>query len=1195
MPNKLKNLALALIGFLIFSNNSIASGIPITGTGFGEQAGLLHFDYKTAERPSGTADDSRFDDPAFYIGPRKQFYIPPADDDFTGPGNPNFVANISIEAADCTAFDCLLKGFIWSDTIGWIALDGEMISNEIPNPADYPPQMYPRIKTTGALTGYAWNEYTGWIRLSDDDSGTTTPAGSQNLNDWGAWLDLSSEIIVDDRGTPDDITDDIVMGRPFHGYIWSEHIGWIKFKKEAGDIFDFDFGAFSSWFPDDTPPEILGADPVWFAVGVNTGYISGGEPRTVIWEDAVGDPDSGINLTLSKVFINRISTGCVEPLAQAVRLYPSFTNRRNATLYIPNIGNVQGVDTGFCKYRFDAKIVNNRGLATYIGNMCNVQDNATSCNALGECDWDGTSCDFITPPVAQNAISVYVRAGDYNANESDVTLPSDSAIADGEDSVTYDITLKDLAQNPILDVDCRTEYAGCPGREVTVKARLFNQLVYDLTQVIPNEPYPTPVKYNNIPLAANSADPEYLGDKEWEVEVDDFNLVYPLEITSYAPNSTYIPSTGLTLDYLFEVLEVNYEIIDDPLPPVSTEALETPGGTYIGLLDLLALDTTPEFIPPVFTGDPDLEAGEIEEVLSTGGSVDLNFNVYNQSSNSIAIDDGDPLTDNGGISIDNIFEYWSPDLDNPSPLFMETHEIKNITTDPIIDPDDNKVGWFDPFNMVTRYEMYDGEYYNGTDLNAINSVFRYKYPFYFDAGLLYRDIDPDYFNANESAYNLPPRDVGIRDDGTYVITGLAGIPEDYPYIGPDPPEEGDQANPYYYEPGEIDRSDPAFLGLSSTITKKIQFAPQQYLGDITDTKFRLVQEIAYRFANQPRFTIYAQSPLIDGWSVRGLGVEAIGKVAGEQLVTGRKFETVGTAATRKLQEQIRRNVAQLTSGLMPCPVAELSAFDTTDCVTDINGTMFAYYEGDLGKDLILGTGSDIVVPNNPYTIILKGGANLFIKDNIYYDPNNSDNASLGIIVIAEEIGKGANVYISPEPTNIVGVLYAEGSLLSRGDEGLYYGGEPGRVQDLNNQLYWQGSIASRNTIGGAAQEKIPEGIECAAEDTLLNCAQRYDLDYLRRFAVVIDTDIIPPKSFIANDGEFSGGGKCPGGTCTLGQLPTIVTLSGGNSGYILEEDLAGNQLSELAPFFIEQDPRILNNPPPGFTVTIGLESIQEIR
>jgi len=220
--------------------------------------------------------------------------------------------------------------------------------------------------------------------------------------------------------------------------------------------------------------------------------------------------------------------------------------------------------------------------------------------------------------------------------------------------------------------------------------------------------------------------------------------------------------------------------------------------------------------------------------------------------------------------------------------------------------------------------------------------------------------------------------------------------------------------------------------------------------------------------------------------------------------------------------------------------------------------------------------------------------NLFIKDNIVYNPDNT-NSSFGMIVIKGESGQGANTYISPTPTNIVGVLYTEGSLLSRSNSGvnpeqfLYYGGAGGAIQELANQLYWQGSIASRNTIAGASQEVIPDGIECLQKDIRLNCAQRYDLDFVRRFTAVVDS--VTKKSRIAGNGLMSGGGSCnpTTATCIVGndpRLPSVVNVVGGQIDEIN---------SELAPFFIEQSVRTTSNPPPGFTILGGFESILEIR
>ena len=212
---------------------------------------------------------------------------------------------------------------------------------------------------------------------------------------------------------------------------------------------------------------------------------------------------------------------------------------------------------------------------------------------------------------------------------------------------------------------------------------------------------------------------------------------------------------------------------------------------------------------------------------------------------------------------------------------------------------------------------------------------------------------------------------------------------------------------------------------------------------------------------------------------------------------------------------------------------------------------------------------------------------MVIKENLYYPinslPGQNDPTSFGIIMIPGSDGKGSNVYISPDPTNIAAVLYTEGSVLSRNDEGkFYYGGGKGEINELKNQLFWLGSIASKNTIAGTAQKKKPEGIDCHTNDSELDCAKRYDFDYLRRFTVSSSMDAI------ASGGNFSGGGNCKGG-CSIpssSKLPTVIKFNGSN----IDKDK-----SELAPFFVKKDPGSLNSPPPGFTVIAGLESKQEIR
>ena len=160
--------------------------------------------------------------------------------------------------------------------------------------------------------------------------------------------------------------------------------------------------------------------------------------------------------------------------------------------------------------------------------------------------------------------------------------------------------------------------------------------------------------------------------------------------------------------------------------------------------------------------------------------------------------------------------------------------------------------------------------------------------------------------------------------------------------------------------------------------------------------------------------------------------------------------------------------------------------------------------------------------------------------------------------------------------------------MSNVNGGVYYGGGTGNITELANQLYWRGSIASRNTIAGAGQQSKPEGVSCESADTLFTCAQRYDLDYLRRFTPVIDST---NGNFtrIANNGLFSGGGSCDPATgrCSLGLLPSVIKLDA--------DQHINTATSQTATVYVEKDTATVNNPPPGFSIISGLESQQEIR
>ncbi|MCK5601188.1 hypothetical protein KAR91_04940, partial [Candidatus Pacearchaeota archaeon] len=326
MKSKLQSFLILAIGLLIFSGKTYAIGVPITGTSFGDKIGLIHFDYKTAEEPVSNAN---FDntDPKYYVGPTKQFYVSPQDVifDVDNPfivGNKEVAAHISVEEEDCTIDGCLLTGFLWSDKIGWIVIDGKQIDTAVSTAINftgqengsgdpYPSYMYPRIKMVPvapnnrvSITGYGWNEHTGWLRFSSDDTGTigvVTDVNSQALGDWGTWLEIDEDMqkIILNEETEDE--SELLLGRNLHGYAWSEKLGWIKFSAESTDTFDFNFGAMTVWVPDKKPPVFLGPDKVWFATGVNTGDHA--NATTIAWDQFAADDESGINSETSELYI----------------------------------------------------------------------------------------------------------------------------------------------------------------------------------------------------------------------------------------------------------------------------------------------------------------------------------------------------------------------------------------------------------------------------------------------------------------------------------------------------------------------------------------------------------------------------------------------------------------------------------------------------------------------------------------------------------------------------------------------------------------------------------------------------------------------------------------------------------------------------------------------------------------------------
>ena len=974
---------------------------------------------------------------------------------------------------------------------------------------------------------------------------------------------------------------------------------------------------------DDNLTALLAPDKVWFATGVNTGNAH--DPTTITWKDFAIDTQYGIEESGTRIHIQQ-SPGfesCIPPedfeISTSTRPippeYPVPGNGNILDLTIPRLGNVNSppINYGFCKYELHAKVVNETGYTIYVGNHFIGSNNSFDPLSLVDL------VDPVNPTESKtvNSINVFVRAGNYSPMNSQVGWDSpddslDSAIADGKDYIKYRADIRDIADNPILPIEHDAAYTGSPGRTVDLTASITNDMVFDLTKFTkPNMPYLTPVRYSNFNVSdfgnwlyAKSNDPDFKGgenNNQWQIKLHRPSSYYhyPLEFSSFAPSFTYIPILEFFDKKAFQINSFDYNINDDALPATAKELREITPETYqdkedtkteeyeeAGIVNMNTVTNCGEnewappthscltFETPITTGSPKLTTGGIENILSLGSPSEINFKINNLSTKKLK-PSGNKAS---GLSVDSMLQYQSTGNGSMNSA-IETRKILDVSTDKKIP--DTDYGWTNPFEdpfYATRYEMF-----SKSSINAQSSPFHDffqkflhpPYKFTFDWGI--------------------PNTEGIKNDGTYAITGSEGIPKE------NKPNEN----------GKIDRSDSVDLDLEAgsisspySINKTIQFTPQKIITTRIkdkDVQFRLIQDIAYRFSGQPEFAIFSQSPLIPGLDVKDIAMEAVGTVSGNKIATNRQFNTVGSAGTRKLQEQIRKNVANITTGINEslCTLSgnkilyTLPTKSSPDgaCVIedDVNETTFAYFNAGPNITISLDPNDEdgLELPSKPYTLIIKGGANLSIKNNLYYP--DYGKPSFGIILIANGLGKGSNLYISPKPTNVAAILYAEGSLISRNNKNQsYYGKAKGNIKDLVNQLYWLGSIASKNTIAGTILKKVPNGVTCISGETKLSCAKRYDLDYLRRFTAFIDTDA--NTSYIGGNGKFSGGGSCDPieRTCYSGHLylPQLIQLNGGQ---------IDKKNSKLAPLFIEKDIKALSYPPPGFTISSGLITDQEIR
>lgn len=1091
---------------------------------------------------------------------------------------------------DNTTQTCKIRNFSWSDAIGWTIWDGELIEAELPA---FTEQYQAKATYRGMLDGFIWSEKTGWISLSacaGMDSLTCNGAsyciwnGSyceldrtedlpivsvQDEFDWGVYIEFcplkpdqptcesaTSNQYCNWDGTENECVFDSTAnpnGQPVKGFALSEKLGWIKFGRESTDTGTVGFtGAFTNWMPDLTVPDLeaLSLSNAWIPNQSTIGNIT--------WPEFFTENDSDIDLSPAggnKIFVNTQDfggggdfEGC--PLAIA-QMHENAVLTQQLTgeidLDIPVVGILGTPPYGFCDFRLNGVVKNGWGFGYYFGD-----DGLTEAIA----DWgiDPTiDPDAFLPNIYDpNEITLYVRAGELSPADSElamnITPSATTEVADGQDIVDSKFSPRDPAGNPIIAVRTALLPNLLPEPDQNLWVRDipiqydFNQSsehYFDRVNITRNfaNLFPTPVRIETdyygftdaltYPLGSPSNLPHIAGE-------------YYMDVRSFAPT--------VAVGNVFSLDAIALNTVDAILPAISPSVgtLNTSSSNSIDSA-MAALPSNPLNYPYNFDPQFEVTDGELSsDFITLGLPVTATYTVQNNS----------PGGTLDGFALDHSLAFT-----NISGIGQEVLEFRNINLNGLSDT----TGRTDPESVggVTRYQLTKTDATNTEGANQFHS----------NSAQFHDPLFSFYNNTSNS--------------------GIYSVPGSH-YAGPSdvPP----------YPNMNIDRTDALSFNLNPGTSQNYSFSftGDHYIGQqIGQVEFGIDQYMAYKATTSPyaQFAIYPATKFIDGIEIKSIGLGTSGVVSGGQVfetIGGRDLETITTTSSADLRREIRRNVAVLTRNLTPCDasldptfVASGTLPTSGSCIQEDsnNGTVIVYYSGD--GVVSIGTGGLVTVPaDRKYTIILDGGARLNLAGNITYG-GDTDN-SLGIILLSDTDGNGADVYVHPTPTNLVGLLYAEGSVLSSPDAGnnFYYGGGSGDANDLVNQLYWQGSIASQNTIGGAPNTVVPVGADCGPWADTSSCAQAYDLDFLRRFTVIHDTTDFAPNGYL-----FSGGGQCSGDAvnpaCAHGPLGQNLSTVSIDAGQI---DLTDSK--SLDTLFIERDNRPV---PPGFSSSGGLTSSQEIR
>ncbi len=142
------------------------------------------------------------------------------------------------------------------------------------------------------------------------------------------------------------------------------------------------------------------------------------------------------------------------------------------------------------------------------------------------------------------------------------------------------------------------------------------------------------------------------------------------------------------------------------------------------------------------------------------------------------------------------------------------------------------------------------------------------------------------------------------------------------------------------------------------------------------------------------------------------------------------------------------------------------------------------------------------LPSGQKTLILIDG-NLKITGDLYYNSSTQNTDSFGVIILRREAGEYpevGNIFVNSDVQKIAGSYFADGGFMNNDGNEI----NTGNTQDSIKQLLLEGSLISRNTLGGslrgtdASGNSQPDYTPWGTTDNE-TVSKRYDLHFVRRY------------------------------------------------------------------------------------------------